>query len=334
MSLALVVVSRPLRALSTAWASIRLGMNSDRGVLIHLAYLVEACVVYRWCRSLGIAHIHAHFATNATTVAMFCRMLGGPTYSFTVHGPDEFDRPEAFGIPVKIARAAFVVAISHYTRSQLYRWCPHEHWGKIHVVHCGVDGSFLGRKVEPISSVNRLVCVGRLSEQKGQLLLVEAVGKVVREGRQLELVLVGDGPMRNEIEGLIQKLGLGQHVKVLGWKSGQEVRREILAARAMVLPSFAEGLPVVIMESLALGRPVISTYIAGIPELVKSGVTGWLVPAGSVEKLAEAMREVLEVPAEKLDEMGSVGAGWVVERHDAAAEAAKLAGLFANRLLP
>ncbi|MCY2954765.1 MAG: glycosyltransferase family 4 protein [Planctomycetota bacterium] len=324
-------LGRPARFVRGLWLAMGLGYRSDRGLLLHCIYLAEACVLVRWFERDGVEHVHAHFGTNSAAVAALCHALGGPAYSFTVHGPDEFDRPEAMKLGMKIAGAAFVVAISEYTRSQLYRWCPHEHWGKIHVVHCGVDGSFLGRKVVPISSANRLVCVGRLSEQKGQLLLVEALGKVVREGRQVELVLVGDGPMRAEIEALIQRLGLAESVKVIGWKSGDEVRQEILAARAMVLPSFAEGLPVVIMEALALGRPVISTYIAGIPELVKSGVTGWLVPAGSVEELAAAMREVLEAPAEKLDAMGWVGAGWVAERHDATIEAEKLVWLLAEQ---
>ena len=328
MSLALVVVSRPLRALSTAWASMRLGMNSDRGVLIHLAYLVEACVVYRWCRSLGIAHIHAHFATNATTVAMFCRMLGGPTYSFTVHGPDEFDRPEAFGIPVKIARAAFVVAISHYTRSQLCRWSSYEHWSKIHVVHCGVDELFLGQPVTPIPGEARLVNVGRFSKQKGQLVLVEAAARLARQGMQFKVVLIGDGPMRGAIESLIRTLNLERHVELAGWKSNSEVHQAILASRAMVLPSFAEGLPVVIMESLALGRPVISTYVAGIPELVEPGVTGWLVPAGCAESLAQAMREVVESSSSHLEQMGRAGATRVAQHHSAAIEASKLALLF------
>jgi glycosyltransferase involved in cell wall biosynthesis len=293
-----------------------------------LIYLAEACVLVRWFEQEQVEHVHAHFGTNSAAVAALCRELGGPTYSFTVHGPDEFDRPEQLKLGEKIARASFAVAISQYTRSQLFRWCGHEHWGKIHVVHCGVDDTYLGADAAPLSAENRFVSVGRLSEQKGQLLLVEAAGRLALEELDFQIVLVGDGPMRGQIEAAVARLGLEGRVKLLGWRSGAEVRREIESSKAMVLPSFAEGLPVVIMESLALGRPVISTYIAGIPELVEDGVTGWLVPAGSVEALAEAIRQAMAAPLDELQRMGRVGAERVAEKHDVQIEAAKLVRLF------
>ncbi len=321
------VFSCPIRLLRAIRLAIRLGRRSDRGLLLHAIYLAEACVLVRWFAEDRVEHVHAHFGTNSAAVAAICHALGGPEFSFTVHGPDEFDRPERLKLGLKIAEAKFVAAISEYTRSQLFRWCSHEHWKKIHVVRCGVDADFLDGTLDPISSTNRLVCVGRLAEQKGQLLLIEAIGKVVAQGKSVELVLVGDGPMRPQIESLVQRLRLENQVKLLGWKSGQEVRQQILAARAMVLPSFAEGLPVVIMESLALGRPVISTYIAGIPELVENRVTGWLVPAGSVEHLAVAIREALDAPPDLLLRMGRAGSERVRQRHDAKVEARELATL-------
>jgi colanic acid/amylovoran biosynthesis glycosyltransferase len=121
---------------------------------------------------------------------------------------------------------------------------------------------------------------------------------------------------------------LQNHIEITGWASGEEVQQQLLASRAMVLPSFAEGLPVVIMEALALNRPVISTYVAGIPELVEPGVCGWLVPPGSAELLADAMRSALESPLEKLEEMGKAGAERVAQQHNAALEAKKLVALF------
>ncbi|MGH7213841.1 MAG: glycosyltransferase family 4 protein [Tepidisphaeraceae bacterium] len=314
-----------LRALALA---LKLGRKSDRGVLFHLIYLAEACVLLKWLRQANVTHVHAHFGTNSTTVALLCNALGGPTYSFTCHGPEEFDRPETLKLGEKIARAAFVVAISDYGRSQLFRWCAHEHWSKIHVVHCGLDGMFLQTPPTSTPGSPRLVCVGRLSEQKGQLLLVEAAARLLEEGMNFELVLVGDGPMRGEIESLVRTCRNPHAIKLAGWMDNTQVRQEILNSRAMVLPSFAEGLPVVIMESLALGRPVISTYVAGIPELVEDGVCGWLVPAGSVEALVGAMRAALKASTQQLDEMGREGARRVRERHDAATEASKLAELF------
>lgn len=321
-------LTRPAAFARALALAISAGRRSDRGVLRHLVYLAEAAWLADELRQLDTDHLHAHFGTNSATVAMLCHALGGPSYSFTVHGPEEFDRPEMLSLRQKIERAEFVVAISEFGRSQLYRWCGHEHWSRIHVVRCGVDAGFLNGSVLPMSAVPRLVCVGRLCEQKGQLLLIQAAAALAAEGRDLEIVLVGDGPMRGEIERLIRELGMDKHIRLTGWMSGQQVRDEILASRAMVLPSFAEGLPVVLMESLALGRPVISTYVAGIPELVQPGINGWLVPAGSVEALVGAMRDALTCPAERLEEMGREGARRVLERHSASTEAARLAELF------
>ena len=289
-------------------------------------------MLVHWCAAAEVRHVHAHFGTNSTTVALLCHALGGLTYSFTVHGPEEFDKVEAIALTEKIERAAFVVAISSFGRSQLYRWCRLKHWSKIHVVHCGVDDSFLGQPLTPVPAAHRLVCVGRLCEQKGQLLLMEAAAKLVAEGLQFKLVLVGDGPLRSTIEAQIAQAGLRDTVEITGWASGAEVRQHILAARAMVLPSFAEGLPVVIMETLALGRPVVTTYVAGIPELVQPGASGWLVPAGSVEALVAAMRSVLQSPVEVLEKMGRLGAAQVAQNHTVEIEAKKLAALFQTNL--
>jgi glycosyltransferase involved in cell wall biosynthesis len=323
-----MALTRPGRWWRALGLTLCIGWGSQRGLLRHLVYLAEACLLLRWLHQSAVQHVHAHFATNSTTVAMLCHVLGGPPYSFTVHGPDEFDCPEALKLSEKIARAAFVVAISDYGRSQLFRWCSHEHWPKIHVVHCGLDDLFLGQAPTPIPADRRLVCVGRLSEQKGQLLLMEAAAKLAAEGLDFQILLAGDGPMRSEIEALVQRLGLENHVRLLGWQTGQQVREAILSSRALVLPSFAEGLPVVIMEALALGRPVISTYVAGIPELLTPGVNGWLVPAGAVQPLVDAMREALEASPRKLQEMGQAGAVRVAQQHNAVAEALKLIGWF------
>jgi glycosyltransferase involved in cell wall biosynthesis len=323
-----IALTRPLRWLKALRRALRLGRRSERGVLRHLVYLAEACVLLRRLRRCGAAHLHAHFGTNSAAVALLTRLLGGPPYSFTVHGPEEFDRPDSLSLTEKIENAAFVVAVSSFGRSQLFRWCAAAHWPRVHVVRCGVDAAFLSGGPQPVPDTNRLVCVGRLSEQKGQLLLLEALGRLVAEGEPVEMVLAGDGPMRGVIEQQMRRLALEGRVRITGWLSNDAVRREILAARALVLPSFAEGLPVVLMEALALGRPVVTTYIAGIPELVENGVNGWLIPAGSVDGLAEALSEVLRVPVERLEQMGKAGAGRVAAMHDAQGEAVKLAGLF------
>lgn len=318
------VLTRPLRfarAVKMAWA---MGRRSERGLLRHFAYLAEAAWLLQQLHRHRIEHLHVHFGTNAAAVARLIRCMGGPPYSMTVHGPDEFDSPRSSCLGPKQADAAFVAAISDYCSAQLRRWAAPQDWSRIHVIRCGVSARFL-RDHEPIDPASRtLVCVGRLCPQKGQLLLVEAVGRLHREGLDVRLVLAGDGEMRQVLEGRTAELGLGEHIRITGWIGEDEVRRHLLAARAMVLPSFAEGLPVVIMEALALGRPVISTYVAGIPELVRPAETGWLVPAGNVYELAAAMKEALLAPVEQLDAMGSAGRRRVAQLHDAAIEAGRL----------
>ncbi|HEY9730006.1 MAG TPA: glycosyltransferase family 4 protein [Chroococcales cyanobacterium] len=327
-----VVITRPIRFLMALWLMLQVGWRSERGILRHFAYLAEACVLLLWFQESEIAHVHVHFGTNSTTAAMLCRVLGGPPYSFTVHGPEEFDKAQAIALTEKINRSAFVVAVSSFGKSQLYRWCDHEQWSKIHVVHCGVDQLFLTQPHIPIPNEPRFVCVGRLSEQKGHLLLIEAASRLAAEGQSFQLVFVGDGPLRSKIETLIAQKGLQNHIEITGWASNPEVQQQILASRVLVLPSFAEGLPVVIMEALALERPVISTYVAGIPELVEPGTCGWLVPPGSVEALTTAMRTALLLPVEKLEQMGQIGSHRVAEQHDAAIEASKLAALFPSNI--
>ncbi|MDB5349034.1 MAG: glycosyl transferase group 1 [Planctomycetota bacterium] len=319
-----VMVGRPRRFARALVSTLRMGWRSERGVAYHLAYLAEACILREWLAAADVQHLHAHFGTNSASVAMLCRILGGPRYSVTVHGPEEFDAPRALSLNEKIRHSAFVVAVSEFGRSQLCRWADPADWSKIRVVRCGVDASFLQTGPAAASASNRFVCVGRLAEQKGQLLLVEAAALLRDRGREFSITLVGDGPMRPLIEERIGRLGLEDCVRLVGWRDGNGVRREILESRALVLPSFAEGLPVVLMESLALGRPVVSTYVAGIPELVEPGVCGWLVPAGSVEGLASAIDQALSADVEELDRMGSAGSSRVASHHNAATEANRL----------
>ena len=160
------------------------------------------------------------------------------------------------------------------------------------------------------------------------MVLVNAARLLAAEGLDFKVVFVGDGELRPHIEAAIREHGLERHIEITGWATSDEVKQHLLDAQAMVLPSFAEGLPVVIMEALALSRPVISTYIAGIPELIEDGVNGWLVPSGDVEALANAMRRALATPHDTLEAMGKDGAARVQAQHDAAKEATELRRLF------
>ncbi|MFC4844812.1 glycosyltransferase [Bradyrhizobium sp. GCM10023182] len=324
-----ILATSPARLAAAAALVWKTRRPADRPLAVQIIYLLEACRVLLWLRAEKIEHLHAHFGTNSAQVAMLVRELGGPTWSFTVHGPEEFDKPAMIALPEKIARADFVVAISSFGRSQLYRQVPHKQWSKIEIVHCGLEPGFHQNVPAGAGADSRrLVCVGRLCEQKGQLLLLDAARRLVERGVEFELVLAGDGEMRPEIEGLIALYKLEGIVRITGWISSDQVRQEILASRALVLPSFAEGLPVVLMEAMALRRPVISTFVAGIPELVVPGQHGWLVAAGDVEALTSAMLECLAARSEVIDEMGANARVQVLERHDIDREATKLISLF------
>lgn len=324
-----LLARHPRRLLRTAALALRMGWRAQRPLAYHLIYFLEACRVARLLQTSCASHIHAHFGTNAAEVAMLAGGLANLPYSFTIHGPEEFDNIEGLKLAEKIRRAAFVAAISAYGRSQLYRILPRADWHKVQVVRCGLDAAYTATPPVPLPPAPRLVCVGRLCEQKAQLLLLTAVARLQAAGVVLQLVLAGDGEMREELRAHIALLGLQDSVRITGWLSGDEVRREILAARALVLPSFAEGLPVVLMEALALGRPVISTYIAGIPELVRPGRNGWLVPAGDVDALTGALAEALAMPQDDIARMGKLGHDDVLQRHHLEHQVAELGRHFA-----
>ena len=315
LSTLVVLLSRPRAFAAALGIALQMHRVSDRGLLRHAAYVVEACFLLRALREHEVEHVHVHFATNAGSVMRLVRRLGGPPYSMTVHGPTIFDGPIAHSLGEKVQDAAFVVAISSFCSAQVRRWVPYEHWSKIHVVRCGLDEDYFGPTTPLDPGANTLLCVGRLTAAKGPMLLVDALKQVVDEGHDVRLVMAGDGEMRSVVEQHIRACGLGDRVRITGWIGSDQVREHLKQCRALVLPSFAEGLPTVIMEAMAMGRPVVSTNIAAIAELVEPGVNGWLVPAGSVRKVAEAVREVMETPVERLNAMGEAGRRSVEQQH-------------------
>ena len=318
----------PRKSFSAIALATRCGWPGIKGRLWPYAYFLEACYLSRQLREKRVDHLHDHNGQGCAFVAMLASALSGVPYSLTIHGPGEFDRPTLLALAEKVGRSQFTVAVSEYGRSQVYRWVGHAHWPKVKVIHCGLESVFFeGAPVLP-PAAPRLVCIGRLSEQKGQLLLIEAAGRLAAKGIRFELVLVGDGELRAEIEALIAKQGLGKQVRVMGSISDEKLREEILFARGLVLPSFAEGLPRVIMEAMALRRPVLTTYVAGIPELVLPGVNGWLFPAGSIDALTAAMEDCLSRSVEELRVMGEAAYARALERHSVDTEVAKLAALF------
>lgn len=322
-----MLVRRPIRFMRALLAAGRLSRGSRRPLHVHLAYLAEACRIEPWLRKAGIQHIHAHFGTNSAEVAMLVNMLGGPQYSFTIHGPEEFELSVLQPLVEKIRRSTFTVAISQHIQARLQHAVGQADQDKIQVVHCGLDPIFRssGSAVLP---KKRIVCVARLSPEKAHVILLEAAERLQAQGIDFQLVLAGDGDLRPQIESMIAQKGLTERVRITGWLSSQQVRDEILAARALVLASLYEGLPIVIMEAMVLERPVIATAVGGISELVIPGEHGWLVPSGDADALCGAMQECLETSPETFSRMGKAARERVLARHDSMTEAKKLQRLF------
>ena len=324
-----MVLSRPGPFFKAFGAALLMSRNAVRPLPYHLIYLAQACRIWRWSVETGATHIHAHFGTNPAEIAYLVRIMGGPSYSFTNHGSNELDGAPRLHFPRKIRLAKFAVAVSHYCRSQILRVIPYADWGKLKVIHCGLDADYFTADPLPLPEVPRFLCVGRLSPVKGHLLLLDAFADVHAAHPEARLVFAGDGDeMRPAIEARISELGLGTAVEITGWIDADRVKAELTRCIALVQPSLIEGLPVVIMEAMARKRPVVSTFIAGIPELVLPGRTGWLVPAGDVPALANILKDVISTDSETLLKMGEAGQARAHARHLVDIEAAKLAALF------
>lgn len=306
-----------------AWQTCAPGI---RCIILQAIYLIEAVYLAKCIQQSEIKHLHNHIGENSATVAMLAACLADIPYSLTIHGPAIFLAPERWALGAKLDRAAFTACISSFCRSQCMMFAKPSNWHRLHVVRCAVGESFLDvpQRAAEETTTPLIVCVGRLCTEKGQSLLVNAVGRLAAEGQSMRLLLVGDGPLRETIESRIKELKLAEQVEITGWQSSERIRELLLQATAMVLPSFAEGLPIVLMEALALECPVITTNVAAIGELVTQGQNGWLLPPGEVESLTSALRELLAMCPEQLAELGCRGRQKVLELHHPNDQATKL----------
>jgi glycosyltransferase involved in cell wall biosynthesis len=303
------LVRSPGRYLSTLALALRTGTISVRDRLWHLFYFGEAMVLLRHCRRAGIAHIHAHFADSATDVAMLIthyrrgRAVDGRkcSWSLAVHGSVEFYNVDRYALADKIEHADFAIAISDFGRSQLMRLSRIERWAHIHVIRCGVDPSVYAPPAsrEPRVDAATILFVGRLLHGKGLSLLFEAITRLRHNGLDVTASIVGDGPARPELEAAVGTLGLATYVRFHGSVAQDALLAQYAQADLFCLPSFAEGIPVVAMEAMAMELPVVTTRIMGIPELVDDGVDGLLVPPGRVDALAAALERLVRSPDER-----------------------------------
>ncbi|WP_417205750.1 glycosyltransferase family 4 protein [Antarctobacter sp.] len=324
---------RYLSALKLAWTTAPKGL---RGRLYNLIYFLEAGVLAAHLVDNEVDHLHNHIAKASCTVAMLASELADVPFSFTIHGPDIFFEPHHWRIDEKAARAAFVACISDFCRSQLMCFADQAHWHRFHIVHCGVEPDrYTPADHETEKWVTELVFVGRLAGVKGVPLLLDAMRRLLQppvtddpqrafdDPPAIHLTIVGDGPDRAALEQQAE----GLPVTFTGYRSQSEVAEILSKADLFVLPSFAEGLPVVLMEAMAAGVPVITTRIAGVPELVTHGHNGLLVPPGNATALRAAIETLVSDP-DLRSKMGAAGRETVKADFDIATEAKKLSWLF------
>ena len=288
------LVRRPGRYLRVLYLSLRHRVAGIRGLSFSLIYFAEAIILARELKRRQIDHLHTHFANSGAIVGLLASRYLELPWSFTLHGISETDYPAGVLLGKKIEAASFVACASYFGRAQAMRVVSPEHWPKISVVRCAIDLSAIPSRTRPDTHPHpRVICVGRLSPEKGYLGLLEAFAKVRAPGVDAELVIIGDGPERVRIERAIDKLNLRASVSLEGALDEHSTLQQIADADILVLPSFMEGLPVVLMEAMALGLPVIASRVAGVPELVTDNHNGLLFRPTDWQELAEKLSQLI-----------------------------------------
>jgi len=287
-----------LRGLS---AALRLRPWDIPGTGYALFYFVEAILLGDWMISKGCGHLHVHFGGSVATVGMLTSIAWEIPYSLTIHGPEEFYDVGPSFLEQKLRLAKFVTCISHYCRSQLLKISPVAGWPKFHICRLGVQTQVFVPVPAPGEGreVLHIVNVGRLHPAKGQMILLNSFRELHRRGLPARLSIVGDGDGREALRDFIQRNELSDSVTLHGALSHPATRELLGTADLFVLPSFAEGVPVALMEAMSMEIACISTYVAGIPELIEPGDEGLLVPPSSVHALTEAMALLLTDPGRR-----------------------------------
>jgi colanic acid/amylovoran biosynthesis glycosyltransferase len=323
----------PLAYLRTLREALVLARAGWRGRLWQVFYFAEAIIVWRHCAERGARHIHAHHASPPADVALLAAHFGdaagkGPeTWSLTMHGSTEFWDIRWFGLAEKIRRARMVVCISDFTRSQLMALVEERHWPKLRVVHCGVTPSEYVGLPPARSDRPQILCVGRLVREKGHAILLQALARLRRQGYEPRVVFVGSGPTQESLERLAHELELDGQLSFAGAVGQDQIKRYYAESSIVCLPSFAEGLPVVLIEAMACGRPVVASAVAGVSELIRDGRTGLLVAPGNPDELAHALGALISSP-DLRETLAGAGRRHVTREFDIERSADQLEGLF------
>ena len=327
LSAQLAALRNPRRYFAGLKLALKTGRAGLKGLLYQLFYFAEAVVLAQKLTAQKTTHLHNHFADSSANVAMLAATLADIPFSYTLHGPAELFEPTSWHLRTKTARAAFVACISHFCRSQAMYFSDPDDWGKLRIIHCGVIPDHYTEIPKSTGKGMELVFVGRLTAIKGIRVLFEAFAKARETCPDLHLTLVGDGDERPALEELA--VSMGDAVTFAGFRTQEEVATYLAQADVFVLPSFAEGLPVVLMEAMASAKPVITTQLAGVAELVTHEKSGFIVPASDAATLAARICDLYANPALR-EEMGQLGRQTVKDAFDINAEAARMASLFVN----
>jgi len=336
-----IVLTHP----QVAWRGLRAvaaipNLTLRKRLFWHL-YLAEALLVGWWMKQRKIKHLHVHFGGAVASVGMLTSQAWQIPYSLTIHGPEELLNADSYHLREKIAAASFVFCISDFCRSQMFRWSDPSTWGKFQVVRLGVDPVILSPQSRMTTSgitmpgpkTLELVSVGRLVPEKGHRILLEAFRLLRERGVLVHLTLIGAGQDLAALQGFANRSGLGDSVTFTGALSHERTLAQLRRADIFALASFAEGIPVALMEAMSLGVPCVSTSIAGIPELIRSGIDGLLVPAANPAAFAEALESLTSDSALRKS-LGNSGRQRIISQYNLPLNQELLAQCFEEKLSP
>jgi colanic acid/amylovoran biosynthesis glycosyltransferase len=327
-----LLLKSPRSYLGGLWFALKLAGTDLRRLIFAIFYFVEAVALGRWMESQGLRHLHVHFANAAATVGLIASRTFPIEFSFTVHGPDEFYDAQGLRLAEKIAGASFACCIGQFARSQVMKLSPPAEWSKFEVAPLGVNPQlFAPRPFRPSPAIFEILCVGRLVPSKGQHVLIAAIKRLSKTTSNFRLRLVGDGPDKEGLARAIATANLSRYVVLEGSISQDQILDYYRQADIFVLASFAEGIPVVLMEAMAMEIPCVSTFVAGIPELIRNGIDGILVPPSDDCALADAIKRLIEDPALRR-RLGVAARRRVMQKYNLDLNIIRLAEIFADRV--
>jgi colanic acid/amylovoran biosynthesis glycosyltransferase len=319
-------VNAPKRYIAALVLALKTRQPGVRGLVLQLAYFQESVVLALELRRQGITHVHNHLGDNSGTVTLLVSVLMRVGYSITIHGPHIFFDPTHWALREKVRYSRFIACISHYCQSQMMLFSDRADWGHLKIIRCGVDIERF-RHNDVREKASKLLYAGRLAVEKGLPVLFESLRMLVDRGYEFELTLVGDGSDRQDLEKLGRQLGISHRLIFAGYASQDDVREYLRQSDIFILPSFAEGVPVSLMEAMACGVPVLATYVGGVAELVEPERTGLLVSPADSLALSKAIARYLD-DLELRQKVSRLGRQMVVTNFNLDTEVDKLAGLF------